>query len=510
MFQNNLTELDKNFRKELQDAFIQTRAIILNKNKESDHAQELEKIANHFYGTFQNSAIPVRPPQLELYEIEEFVSTSIVLSFSCFMVPYFFYEALKEDISFDLDSEFALQISWYELLGIINQKWLLQRKKLTKTDVLICKVLSKYGTRGQLDKFPLSYNIIANRTRKSFSIVKESIRKLFLRIVVNEFFLLNPWKLGWEIFLCSYNFSKDSTFSEFDSLTLSKEICTNDRGFRIIQVPRIGTEKTVGAIKSKIQDQNGSIYQINSLSFHWEISQLDSKEQNSFLHPPEYSPFSANLIHPVQPNVVFTYEKNSIDWLYDLKQAIQRFIANDKSLANITKEPNFAHQKIDELTLQKVLKILNYLIEYGIQLRSFDVTANFLQIPERELSKIIQFLVKKEVIALAHRFRFIGAGNEYAFIVENGSKELNEKIHQTLLQYPFSYVYQTEKLIAGRCQVPNQWSHKFFELFTRLQLSYKELNITYGQRILGYSFFNPNVKLPSNYILNEFGMKEQG
>ena len=121
------------------------------------------------------------------------------------------------------------------------------------------------------------------------------------------------------------------------------------------------------------------------------------------------------------------------------------------------------------------------------------------------MSKIIQGLIKNEVISYGYRFRFIGAGMEYSFLIENVSKEMMTALSQAFLQCPFCYLYQCDSILAGRVQVPHNWVYKFIEYLTTLQLRNKNLNVKFGQRILGYSFFNPNIKLPKDYVLNEFG-----
>ena len=63
-------------------------------------------------------------------------------------------------------------------------------------------------------------------------------------------------------------------------------------------------------------------------------------------------------------------------------------------------------------------------------------------------------------------------------------------------------------MLAGRLQVPDTWVANLLEFFIRMQLRYPKLSISYGQKLLGYSLFVPNVKLPPNYILDEFGMKQ--
>ena len=101
---------------------------------------------------------------------------------------------------------------------------------------------------------------------------------------------------------------------------------------------------------------------------------------------------------------------------------MQRFVdpTNNDQFSIFENDTSFEIPKVEERQVEKVLRILNYLIDFGIQLKSFEATANYLQLSERELSKIIQFLIKNNIIALGHRFMFIGTGAEYSFIIENG------------------------------------------------------------------------------------------
>ena len=126
------------------------------------------------------------------------------------MIPFFFYNGFKERISFDLNEEFAQPLPWSEILGIINQKWLMERKKLTRTEVLICKVLSRYNTKNQIFHFPITTNMIANRSRQSLSIIEKSFPTLYERNIASELFLINSWKLGWEQYLLLYSYEYDN------------------------------------------------------------------------------------------------------------------------------------------------------------------------------------------------------------------------------------------------------------------------------------------------------------
>lgn len=270
------SDWDYVFRKELKLAFTRTKKIVLAKIDNSKLKDELSSIAESFYVTFVNSPIPVFRPDPQLYRKEEYVSTSIDLPFSCFMIPYFFYEALRENIFFDLDEEFSQSLPWSELLGIINQKWLLERKKLTKTDVLICKVLSRYNSKNQAFKFPITLSIIANRSRLSLSSIEKTFHTLASRMIASDFFIINPWKLGWELYLISYADSYDELLKDFDQITISKEILLNNYAFRIIQVPFLKKNDDLVKIKKILPQISGSLNLLDATSFHWELSQLEA------------------------------------------------------------------------------------------------------------------------------------------------------------------------------------------------------------------------------------------
>ena len=501
------TEENKNwdiiFLKELMEVYETTKTIVIHETDESKIKSGLKVIADKFYSTFSDSPIPVEAPTPELYMNDNSLlySTTIKQHFSCFMIPYFFYSVLIENKDFNFDEEFSLKVSWNELIGLINQKWAKERKKLTKTEVMMCKVLSRYNVKGQKYVFPITAEIIANRTRQSLSIVKLTHPTLYLRSIINDFFLINPWKLGWELYLVAYNRSKDKEFSAFENLTLSKEPLLNNQVFRIIQQPRTNDyNENTGLIKlCKSISANYTL--LDQTTFHWDINQLETKEINSFSQPPN---FLSTPLEPIVPDIVFSYEDEALDW-WNLISEVKR--KNSKRTSKKSTGEN-KRSSSTNLNNSRVLSILNYLIDRGFTLRSLDTTAKMLDIPIVEFNKLLHYLIQSEVIALAHRFLFIGAGNEYSFIIQNGSEELFELVTQSLLQCPFSYFYHSKTTLAGRCQVPNNWVDKFFEFFVRFQSQYPHLEINIGPRLKGINLFNPNVKMPENYILNEFGMKE--
>lgn len=487
------------FRKELSIIFKSVKNIVNENLSNEDTILKFKSIADNFYEYFKNSNIPIRAPIPVLDANPLFYSTSIMLPYGCFLVPYSIFQTYREDININFDEEFSQNVGCLELIGLINQKRLNQRKKLTKTTVLICKALSRYGIEGQIFKFPITAEIIGNRTKKSLSIVRETFSTVYGRDIARQLFLLNPWKLGWELYLITYPFSKDNKFKEFDKISLAFEVCTNDKMFRIIQIPMIKESSLIEKIKTKLKRNNGALYSIHSTDFNWDLSRLESREDESFKTPPI---FFAKTKSITESNVHFEYNENVLDWFSN------NTINFDKKLE---KKLKFDEQINKEFTLtdlkkNRILKILNFLIEFTTILNNFENTAKKIGIPVEELSTIIHFLIEKKVVALGHRFKFIGAGREYSFIIENISADIRSEIKQALLKSVFSYFYESDSVIAGRCQIPDNWVANFIEFFTRLQFKYQNLKLSYGQRLMGYNFFKPNVKLPPNYVLNEFGM----
>lgn len=492
---------DKKFRENLKLACDKTKKIILSKIEKKELVAELSIIANEFYETFEGSPIPVDPPTNELYYDEKFVSATIKLPAVCFMVPYFFYATFLEDNKIDFAEIFSQDIPWLLLIGMINQKLISIRKKLTKTDVLILKALSRYDLSGQKFRFPLTSEILSNRTRQGISIVSTTFPSLYARLLAKDLFLINPWKTGWNIELVVYESSKDIAYSRLDKFTLSKEYFYDGNVCRVIQQPTIRSENEQSLLESIVKKTNGSIYTINKTSFHWDISGLRPREDESFKQVPIFAP---DLIQDITPDVEFSNDKNSLDWLTYItdRKAMKKLYYPKKSAFQDFDDEDFLQRK------DRILKIINFILQYGITLKSFDVTAKSLDIPLHEFSKLLHFLIKTEIIALGHRFKFIGAGEEYAFIFRNGTEIDYHTIRQSLLKCCFSYFYEGDGILAGRCQVPDLWANAFMGFMMKYRLTRPDLTIQFGQRIYGYSYFNPNIRMPQNFILDDFGIKE--
>lgn len=498
---NKNDKWDATFRLELIKVFNTTKQLVLDKKSEEELASSFKILADTFFDTFKQSPIPVKKaiPELDINDNPLLYSSTITLSFSCFMIPYFFYSVLKEDKHFSLDEEFALDLPWDQLLGIINQKWLKQRKNLTKTEAMICKVLARYNVKGQKYVFPITAEIISNRTRQSISGVKLAYPNLYVRGIINDFFLINPWKLGWELFIVLYHKSEDVKFSAFNQLTLSKEIMLGTNVFRVIQQPRMSSYHEPSELQKLCKSISADLFLLDQTTFHWDLNQLQPRADKSFLDPPN---FISGPSTQIEPNVVFQYDDDPLQWLRKVSEITRpgRNKSTQKTFGL------FGPIKNSELNKERIMLILNYIIDKGFTLRSLELTAKNLNIPILEFNKLLHYIIQSDIIALGHRFLFVGAGSEYSFVLQNGSAELFELVTQSLLQCPFSYFYQSKTILAGRCQIPNTWVDKFFEFFLRFQESYPQIELHFGPRVMGYSFFNPNVKLPKNYVLNEFGM----
>jgi hypothetical protein len=483
---------DSIFRSEFYSVYQASHELIKKGEIGTQEITALTNLANRFFDRFNKSPIPVRSPNLKLDYSPEIISTSVLLPYGCMMVPYFFIDVFKSDPTFSFDEEFSLEVKWSELIGLLYQKWYNQRKKLTRTIVLICKTLSRYNIEGQLYRFPISHEIIANRTRQSISIIKMTYPEMHLSSIVRDFFLINPWKVGWVLYLLSYPYKFNDDLKVHDNKTIGLEICSSKRALRIIQLPMLDDGHSLSTIQEKIRDIGGNVYEITSTDFHWELSQLMPQENKSFRKCPNFLDNAPSLS---EPTVHFEFSPNGLDWLIDTPD-LDEF--NKKNKKNT--------QIITDLRKERIIAVLNYLVEYGIPMVNYVATAEKIGLPKHEFSSIIRFLIEKRIIGLAHRFKFIGAGHEYSFLIEHSSPDINRLIKQNLLQCVFSYFYESDNMLAGRLQVPDSWVAHLFEYFTRLSFRYPYLEISYGQRLIGYSFFVPNVKLPKEYILNQFGM----
>lgn len=232
-----IDEWDITFKTELKGICESTRKMIKKGELTKKNTSGLKTLAYDFYVKFKESPIKVREPNSKLDYSPDMISTSIMLPYGCMMVPYFFTEVFNEDLNFSFDEEFSQEIKWSELIGILFQKWYNRKKKLTRTIVLICKVLSRYGSEGQQYRFPITHEMIANRTRQSLSIIKMTYSTILTNSIIRDFFLINPWKIGWELYLVTYPFTHNEELVEFDEMTVALEICAGNKMFRVIRQP---------------------------------------------------------------------------------------------------------------------------------------------------------------------------------------------------------------------------------------------------------------------------------
>lgn len=478
---------DNIFKKELKDICKQIKKIKASKLSQQEQIQKYTNIAWSFYDRFKDSPIPLRQPDKTLEIQPQAISTFVLMHYGCLKVPFFFVEVFEEDLSMDFEEIFTQNLKWTELIGMLQQTWLEKRKKLTRTMVLLVKTLSRYGTTGQIYRFPLTSEMMANRTRQSLSIIKKTFFSLYTSNIARDFFLINPWKIGWELYLLSYNMSYNDSFKKYELFTIAFEILANSKVFRVIQQPMLKDSTEMNEIKQIMKKVKGEIYSINSLDFHWELSQLEPREDESFLIPPKYFVHPINEIDPV---VHFEYTADSLDWVGQVSAP--------------TGDGKFSHRRKEQ-----IMAVLNYLVEYGIPVVNYDTTAQKIGLSTRDFSNSLHFLIENNIITLSHRFKFIGAGSEYAFLITKSTAEINHNVKQALFQCVFSYLYESDNAIAGRLQVPDTWVPKLFKYFTLLQLRHPELDLSYGERLLGFSMFLPNVRLPTNYVLNDFGTKKE-
>lgn len=471
-------KLVENFRLELAKIYESTRSIVKNSKSKEKMLIRFNDIAKEFYTKFKNTSIPVILSDSVLSTSFELFSASIMLPYGSLKIPFFFIEVLQDDINFSFNEEFSQELEWMDLIGVLYQKWYNTRKKLTKTIVLICKVLSRNGIDGQLYRFPLTYEMIANRTRQSLSIIKLTFSSDTINSIVKNYFLFNPWKLGWEIYLLSYPITMNEKLTSYDNVTIAQEYCSHNNMFRIIQQPSSSNNERLLTLKSNVRSIGGRIYFVNALSYHWDLSQLHPRPEKSFVMRPYFFVNSPSII---KPNITYEIENQSLDWI---KRTID--------------EKN----KYDPEKRKKIIEVLATIIEFGISNNDYEGFANEKGLDSHELNDIFHFLLENKVLALAYNFNFIGAGRDYFFLIENSDEKLNNLLKQNLLQCTFSYFWESQEMIAGRLKVPDIWVANLLEFFTRLQYQNPLLEISYGQCLYGYSLFNPNIKLSRKNILN--------
>ena len=462
------------FRLELRNICIYLKNNIHKlQQEESILNDELLTIALDFYEKFKDSPIPISPPDPLR---KKYASTQITLQTGCLMVPYHLYLMISENNNLDLDTLFGKNLFWMDLLSNFFEISIQQRKSLSETDIQICKMISRYRAGANKTAYPLTAGIISARTRlKSHKAIRKSWNSLIDRLILYNYLMLNPWKLGWDLTLISYN-RKNDLFYEQDRYlsiwTIAKEILFTNRAFRIIQEPRV--KDTFDSFPLP-NSNDVHIDTINSLTFNWNLAQLKVKESESFSYIPNFGIEQPEIIDPL-----IKYDNNSnSDWI------------EDETLYN-------EHRK------EILIKVARYITKYDMPLLSMDDTSKRIGITYDQLNFALKFLFSHNIISFASRFKFIGCSPYYNFLIEGINGKQQKQIALNLYQLPFSMLWYGENTLAGVCNIPNNWINDFMRYFSYLMTDNKA-NIYLGYAKMLESWWMKNIIMPQNHVISTFG-----
>lgn len=469
---NEIINLDRNFNVELFKIYKQVKYIVDNSNEiNNDIAQDLLKLAENFYQKFKNSVIPITPPDPMR---EPYTSAQIQFKNGCVMIPYMFYINYKDNPSIELEKIFSKNHTWKNLLSDLLINFHKYRKTLNDTDIIIIKFLAQYSGGTTNLTYPLTLGLIVNRTRIKKS--RESISKHFInlinRMIVYNFTMFNPWKMGWDLKLVTYDRGDDYLYEEdeyINKFTVAKELLFSNKAFRIVQEPLVKEQE------SAINLFNESFH-INSLSYNWNLNQLKVKPEDSFQIIPAFGEARPSTIIP------------TID--LNIKDGISNWI-EDKELSSPSRK-------------NILFKVIKYLIQYDIPLLTYEKTSENIGISTEQLNFAMRFLFKHKIINCAVKYMYIGCTPIFNFLITKITHEQQEWIAQNLYLLPFSYIWRGDNVLAGVCNVPNHWVPDLLSFFSYLMS--QDMDVYIGQSILFESWYRNNILLPlDEFKLSEFG-----
>lgn len=474
-------EWDKKYKEWLYHCYTKIKEIVSDNNSDKEtEARKLlfTQLANDFYEEFKESDIPLSGKP-EVYEKNpDYIFTIVKLPYGCFFVPYHIYELVASSPEVDLEPLFAKEIPWLYLTALILEKRLANVKHLTPSDVLILKMLTNIDSGSSWRQFPISYSTISNRVRKvKAKTVEARLAYLIKENIYRELALLNPWKLGWRLFLNRFHQNDEQKNQEglVGQWVRAKEYLLGDEMFQVFQQPNALASEDWEALKKLMKGEGrAKLWEVHQVTFNWNLNELGPSKHQSFPKPPN---LGVELHEEVKPTVTFTAGEVDLEW-----------VESGLSLADQGNLP----------------QIINYLVNAGMIIGNYKDAAASISLGEAKLKELLRFLVKEQVMAFGSRFKFIGAGHEYNFIIEGGDQSFNTRVTQNLTLLPFSYTYQGEGMIAGRCQVPDCWVGEFLNFLTHLTVG-TGIRVRFGKRIQVVSFFNPNIYYPEDYELTVFG-----
>ena len=373
----------------------------------------------------------------------------------------------------------------YELFDLLQNS----RSNLNYIDIKILKVLSNHKTNelfssskfNNQKSFFLRPRSIANIIKFSYKWTSERIAFLQNNYILKQFYIPNPYSMHLKTLLLIYKHKFDVVFNELNEITLIKLRLDFHKSMRIIQIPKNQI------LNRKLIPFPIEILPVNEIHIFNNLSDLHADERYSFQNIPS---FNYENISINNPSIIF--KDNYLNMFGE-----QISIFNDYPSLN---KMNFVKRN------STILKVLNYFSKWGAPLTSLREISRELQIHQKELVDICNFLFNNEILSFFPKFTRIGCVNRFAFLVFNKIKNQSDKmklLYYNLLLIPHSYIFQGKNLLFAYLMLPDTYVPRFLSYISLMKdiFEIKFSSFNFLSNWLKYS-----IQLPERTTIDEFGI----
>ena len=459
--ERNNADIDLLFRKTLKEIWHKVQNLVNFSSGITTKSLILKEIALDFYNQFVNTSIPVIKDQ---YFFENYYSVIIPLENSCISIPYKFY-ILAELVPLPhLDPLFDMQVNWKVFLTYFYEKIFNIKQTLLESDVKIIKVLTQFTLSANKKRLPYTKEEIAYKAEcigkrlhepMTKVTVARRIKYLINQNILTEYLLINPWSLGYKIYLFMYEKTQDEFVREWDKWTIFKQYLMDNHIFRVVRIPQHAEGELI--IPKSIQKT-----EIKKIFISNNVSKLEADPNKSFLQTPGFETSKLSNYHYVE-----FFDKEDENWIQSLYD-----MADTDSTSEYPKYSSINRLK-KENRINTGFKFLSFVAREGSIKYPIENSAKRAGIERNIFDNFFKFFIEKEVLLYSTRILYIGCNIRLGIMICSLEKSIQEheilrNFINNLLELPYAYTFIADYTIATYINLPSAWVGDFMSYLSIL------------------------------------------
>ena len=493
------TDWDKVFREKLKSIWKELNGLIESKLDKELIENRLKSIADDFLNTFQVDDCPIPVEYNELI-YNKFHSISIPLkSFSLF-IPHFLYTLNNLKPKPDLNAIFIMPVTWYTFLSYFYETVQNIRKPLTESDIRILSVMTRYRPKSTDTIIPFSNSEISKlvgtigKRKKTISenTVNKRVAYLYSENILHDRLLINPWAIGYVLRALIYNKEYDSEMDTWDDYTNYKQFFMSNKLLRIVRLPQHAEgEFTIPNFVTSFE-----------ITEYWSsnnISQLNSKDIDSFIVPPNFEVLKTS-------DYVYTKfnKEDDVKW-------IDKLLAMTYSMKKRSEERFASLNKISEnKRLEKSFQFFSFVAKEQRIRIPISQTAKRANLDEIHFLDFLRFFIDQKIINFTTHTAFIGCNYRIGVMITSLKKPVKEhpKLQlflQNLLELPLIISFIGTYIICTYIRIPLKWVG-VFTTYLNMLMTKSDLQIEFGTHMALQSYVHWNTPFSEDTILTTYGV----